>query len=88
MAQRYLPKADQDLRCRKQLLTSLKILLSLNLTVILSVSTRPPTQALSRRNPLLTTALTQILPAVKQANFKIIVGVWPANGVLFPIGFN
>jgi exo-beta-1,3-glucanase (GH17 family) len=26
-------------------------------------------------------ALSQILPAVKQANFKIIVGVWPANGV-------
>lgn len=27
-------------------------------------------------------ALSQILPAVKQANFKIIIGVWPANGVL------
>ena len=26
-------------------------------------------------------ALSQILPAVKQAGFKIIIGVWPANGV-------
>jgi hypothetical protein len=27
-------------------------------------------------------ALFQLLPAIKQADMKIIIGVWPASGVL------